>query len=172
MSKNAVVSFAPCALEENTYNFALSKPIDESLYTLFKPFGILDFNIGNKRLGEVYVLDRKTKQPLLKLRGRIGKNELKVSVLNMTTIFKNKQTAENLIKDQITKYQTCIGCSACQSVCRFDALKVMNLEKGNVSNDTILYTIDENKCVGCLECVKHFNNGCYMKKVLRVKKGN
>lgn len=41
-----------------------------------------------------------------------------------------------------------------------------------VSNDTILYTIDENKCVGCLECVKHFNNGCYMKKVLRVKKGN
>lgn len=172
MSKNAVVSFAPCALEENTYNFTLSKPIDESLYTLFKPFGTLDFNIGNKRLGEVYVLDRKTKQPLLKLRGRIGKNELKVSVLNMTTIFKNKQTAENLIKDQITKYQTCIGCSACQSVCRFDALKVMNLEKGNVSNDTILYTIDENKCVGCLECVKHFNNGCYMKKVLRVKKGN
>ena len=172
MSKNAVVSFAPCALEENTYNFMLSKPIDESLYTLFKPFGTLDFNIGNKRLGEVYVLDRKTKQPLLKLRGRIGKNELKISVLNMTTIFKNKQTAENLIKDQITKYQTCIGCSACQSVCRFDALKVMNLEKGNVSNDTIQYTIDENKCVGCLECVKHFNNGCYMKKVLRVKKGN
>lgn len=172
MSENAVVSFAPCALEDNAYNFTLSKPIDERLYTLFIPFGKLDFNIGNKRLGEVYVLDKKTNQPLLKLTGRQGKNELKVSVLKQTPIFKNKTISEILIKDQITKFQTCIGCSACQSVCRFDALKVINLKKGNVSNETISYKIDANKCVGCLECVKHFDSGCYMKKVLRTKKGN
>ena len=34
-SKNAVVSFKPCALEENTLNFDLNKPIDETLYELF-----------------------------------------------------------------------------------------------------------------------------------------
>ncbi len=172
ISNNAIVSFAPCALEDNAYNFELSRPIDERLYTLFKPFGTLDFNIGNKRLGEVYVLERVTNQPLLKLTGRIGKNTLKVSVLKTTANFKNKTISESLIKDQITKYQTCIGCSACQSVCRFDALKVVNLSKGNVSNDSISYTIDSSKCVGCLECVKHFDNGCYMKKVLRTKKGD
>lgn len=172
MSENAVVSFAPCALEDNAYNFTLSRPIDERLYTLFKPFGILDFNIGNKRLGEVYVLEKKTGQPLLKLSGKQGKCELKVSILKSTSVFKNKAISETLIKNQITKFQTCIGCSACQSVCRFDALKVINLEKGNVSNETISYTIDANRCVGCLECVKHFDNGCYMKKVLRTKKGN
>lgn len=171
-SNNAIVSFAPCALEENAYNFQLSRPISDDLYTLFKPFGSVDFNIGNKRLNEVYVLDRQTKQPLLKLTGRIGKNELKVSVVGKNYAFKNKQINETLIKDQITKYQTCIGCSACASVCRFGALKVMNLEKGNVSNTSISYTIDENKCVGCLECVKHFVNGCYMKKVLRTKSGD
>lgn len=171
ISNNAVVSFAPCALEENAYNFTLSRPIDQRLYVLFKPFGNLDFELGNKRLGEVYVLDKKDKQPLLKLTGKVGSNQLKVSVLKQTNAFKNKTNSEMLIKDQITKFQTCIGCSACQSVCRFDALKVMNLEKGNVSNETISYTIDSNKCVGCLECVKHFNNGCYMKKVLRTKKG-
>ena len=37
--------------------------------------------------------------------------------------------------------------------------------------DGIDYTIDSSKCVGCLECVKHFDGGCYMKKVLRTKKG-
>ena len=171
ISSNAVVSFAPCALEENAYNFTLSRPIDERLYELFKPFGTLDFNLGNPRLGEVYILEKQTNQPLLKLTGRIGKNTLKVSVLKQNAMFKNKSISETLIKDQITKFQTCIGCSACQSVCRFDALKVINLKKGDVSNETISYTIDSNKCMHCLECVKHFNNGCYMKKVLRTKKG-
>ncbi len=171
ISNNAIVSFAPCALEENAYNFTLSKPIDNQLYELFKPFGTLEFELGNKRLGEVYVLNKKDHQPLLKLTGKIGSNRLKVSVLKQTSNFKNKTTSEALIKDQITKFQTCIGCSACQSVCRFDALKVVNLERGNVSNKTISYTIDSKKCIGCLECVKHFTNGCYMKKVLRTKKG-
>lgn len=171
ISSNAVVSFAPCAFEENAYNFTLSRSIDERLYELFKPFGTLDFNLGNPRLGEVYVLEKQTNQPLLKLTGRKGKNTLKVSVLKQNSMFKNKSISETLIKDQITKFQTCIGCSACQSVCRFDALKVINLKKGDVSNESISYTIDLNKCMHCLECVKHFNNGCYMKKVLRTKKG-
>ena len=171
ISDNAVISFAPCALEENAYNFTLSRPIDERLYELFKPFGILDFELGNKRLGEVFVLDKKSNEPILKLTGKVDKNQLKVSVLKQTATFKNKTISEMLIKNQITKFQTCIGCSACQSVCRFNALKVVNLEKGNVSNDTISYKIDANKCVGCLECVKHFDSGCYMKKVLRTKKG-
>jgi len=56
-------------------------------------------------------------------------------------------------------------------VCKFNALKVFNLEKGNVGRETISYSIDPNKCIGCLECVKHFDGGCYMKKVLRTKKG-
>ena len=171
ISDNAVVSFAPCALEENAYNFTLSRPIDNRLYELFKPFGHLEYELGNKRLGEVYVLDKIDNQPLLKLTGRMGNSQLKVSVLKQTPVFKNKTISETLIKDQITKFQTCIGCSACQSVCRFDALKVTNMEKGNVSSETISYTIDSNKCVGCLECVKHFSSGCYMKKVLRTKKG-
>lgn len=171
ISNNAVISFAPCALEENAYNFTLSRPIDERLYELFKPFGILDFELGNKRLGEVFVLDKKSNEPILKLTGKVDKNQLKVSVLKQTATFKNKTISEMLIKNQITKFQTCIGCSACQSVCRFNALKVVNLEKGNVSSDTISYKIDANKCVGCLECVKHFDSGCYMKKVLRTKKG-
>lgn len=169
-SKKSLVSFKPCALEENTYNFALTKPLDSEIYKFFKPFGKLNFDIGRKALNEVYVLDRKTNMPLLRISGIFGSNELKVAIVGESNIFSNKKISEMYIKNQVNKYQTCIGCTYCEAVCKFGAIKVFNKEKGNVSNNTISYTIDENKCVGCLECVKHFSNGCYMNKVLKIKK--
>lgn len=171
-SRNAIVEFKPCALDESSLNFDLSRPISEELYTFFRPFGKIDFALGNKRLNEVYVLDRRTSMPIMKLTGKIGATMLKVTVISMTGAFKNMKTVGELVRSQITKYQTCIGCSYCSAVCKFNALKVFNLEKGHVGRDTISYTIDTSKCVGCLECVKHFDGGCYMKKVLRTKKGD
>lgn len=169
-SKNAVVSFKPCALEANSYNFELSRPISETLYTLFKPFGELNFDLGNKRLNEVYVLEKNTKDPILKLSGRLGSKTLRITVLKKVGMFKFPKTTEQALNNQITKFQTCIACGYCQSVCRFNALKVTNTEPGNVSNQTVRYTINSDMCRSCMECVTHFDGGCYMKKVLRVKK--
>lgn len=169
-SKNAVVTYKPCALDENTINYELSKPIDENLYTFFTPFGRIDKNLGNVRLNEVYILDKNTSQPVLKIAGRIGTNNLRISLVETNYIFKNIKIASELINNQITKYQTCIGCNYCSAVCKFNAIKVLNTSKGNVSNNSVIYQIDKNKCKGCLECVKHFTGGCYMKKVLRTKK--
>ena len=168
-SKNAVIDFKPCAFEENAYNFELSKPISEDLYTLFKPFGIIDRTIGNPRLGEVYILNRSNSMPLMRITGKVGQNKLKVSVLNYIGPFSVKSRIESYIKAQITKYQTCIGCSACASVCKHSAIKVENTNPGDVSVNSIKYEIDDKKCVGCLDCILHFDSGCYMKKVLRVK---
>ena len=170
-SRNTFVNFKPCAFEEDAYNFDLPRPISDDLYTLFKPFGKLNFEMGNKRLNEVYVLDRRTDTPILKLSGRKGTNVLRVSVLSKTGMFKHSKTTEQALNSQITKYQTCIGCGYCQSVCKFNALKVMNTQPGHVTNDSIRYTINSDVCVGCLECVTHFDGGCYMKKVIRVKRG-
>jgi len=164
-SKKTVLDFKPCAFDQDSFNFELSKPIDNFLYTLFRPFGILDFQIGNQRLGEVIILNRNTKMPLLKLTGKIGTTKLRVTLLNYDGPFKQKRDAETMIKNQITKFQLCLGCVYCQSVCRFGALKVSKEPDGSIA-----YNIDENKCVGCLECVNHFDGGCYMKKVLRIKK--
>ena len=72
------------------------------------------------------------------------------------------------IKYQITKYQTCLACRACESVCKHNAISVRNNNDNGNDND-ITYLIDEKKCVGCLECVSHFSGGCYLKKVLRTK---
>lgn len=167
-SRNAVVEFKPCALYENTINFDLNKGITQNIYEFFKPFGTLNYTIGNKLLNEVYILDKKTNEPLMKLIGRVGQNNLKVTVLKFTNQFKDMKTTEMLIKNQITKYQVCIGCLACESNCKFNAIKINNI--GNLKED-VVYKIDETKCVGCLECVKHFSGGCFMRKVLRTKKG-
>lgn len=167
-SKNAVVAFKPCVLEENTLNFEMNRPITMQLYELFKPFGVLDFNIGNKRLGEVYILDKVSGQPIIKLKGKIGENVIKISILKIPAKLKNQKYAEMYMKYQIIKYQTCIACRACESVCKFNAISIRVNKEGTTKNE-IDYKIDENKCVGCLECVKHFDGGCYMKKVLRTK---
>jgi phosphoadenosine phosphosulfate reductase len=74
-----------------------------------------------------------------------------------------------LIKYQITKYQTCLACRACESICKHNAISVKKIDSDN--GYKIEYKIDESKCVGCLECVNHFDGGCYLKKVLRTKAG-
>lgn len=164
-AKTSFVSFTPCATEENAFNYTLQKPITEEFYELFKPFGTLDFAMGNERLGEVYVVD-KDRQPVLKLQGRLGKTKLKISILKLAPLrVKSYKAAKEKMDCQVTKYQMCMGCRGCESACKFNAIAVKTMEDGSTS-----YIIDENKCVGCLECVNHFIGGCYIRKVLAVKR--
>lgn len=170
-SRNVIVNYKPCAVDSKSFNFELTKEINDTLYTLFIPLGIINKEIGNKRLNEVYVLDHKTQVPIFSLIGKPGQNQLKVTIHNGAEKLGNMKEIESLIRNQITKFQTCISCHACESICRFDAIKVINSSKGNASSDNTLYLIDSNKCKHCLECVKHFSGGCYMQKVLRTKRG-
>ena len=77
-AQNSKLTFEPCALQENTINFDLQRPISEELYELFKPFGHINRDMGNERLGEVFILDQ-TGKLLLKLQGKMGSSRLKVS---------------------------------------------------------------------------------------------
>lgn len=164
MAQKSVITFTPCATEENAFNYELQRPITEELYELFKPFGVLDFQMGNARLGEVFVIGRKG-QILLKLQGRMGKTQLKVTIYDYHLAgAKSLKTAEEKVKCQITKYQMCMGCLACEGVCRQDAITIRE-NKGEIS-----YTISDKKCVRCGQCVGHFVAGCYMRKVLAIKR--
>ncbi len=155
----SILSYEPCAVENDTYNYELQRPIDDQLYELFKPFGKLDFSLGNKITGEVYVLD-KLGNPIMVLKGRKGTNNFKV------TIKDKKRVTEGKINCQITKYQMCCACRACESVCKMNAVRVSEDAEGEIT-----YKIDENKCVNCGECINHFNAGCYMRKILTIKRG-
>ena len=164
-SQKSVLNFEPCALQENTLNFELARPINDELYELFKPFGYLDKALGNPRLGEVYILD-KAGNMLLKLTGKIGTHTLKVSILtNKIGKTVGKSAIEKLIMCQITKYQMCMGCLACESVCMMGAIKIETDKTKLLS-----YTIDNDKCVRCMHCVNHFNGGCYIRKVMCIRR--
>lgn len=78
-AQTSVVSFEPCATEENAFNYELQKPITEELYDFFKPFGYVNHELGNKRLGEIFILNKSGKV-ILVLQGRIGNSKLKVTI--------------------------------------------------------------------------------------------
>lgn len=165
IAQTSVVSFEPCATEENAFNYDLQIPITEDLFELFKPFGYINKELGNKRLGEIFIMNKAGKVVLI-LQGRIGSTKLKV-VIKDIHIAKARalSVAEGKIQCQLTKYQMCLGCKACESVCKYDAISVRDNQNGKIT-----YTIDNEKCRRCTECVGHFNAGCYMRKVLGIKR--
>lgn len=164
-AQTSIVAFEPCATDENAFNYDLQRPITDELYELFKPFGYINKELGNKRLGEVYILNKSGKVVLV-LQGRIGQTKLKVTIKNIHIAgAKTLSVAEGKIQCQLTKYQMCLGCKACASVCKHDAITVKDDGTGKIT-----YCIDNDKCVRCTECVGHFNAGCYMRKVLGIKR--
>lgn len=164
-AQTSVVSFEPCATDENAFNYDLQRPITEEFYELFKPFGYINKELGNRRLGEVYVMNKAGKVILI-LQGRIGSTRLKITIKDIHIAkARTMSVAEGKIQCQLTKYQMCLGCKACESVCKYDAINVRDDGKGNIS-----YFIDNDKCRRCTECVGHFNAGCYMRKVLCIKR--
>lgn len=166
VARKSIISFQPCATVEDTFNYELQRPISEELYELFKPFGYLNMEMGNHRIGEVFVFD-KAGNVVLVLQGRIGSTRLKV-IIKKKNLAKAKtiENAERKIQCQLTKYQMCIGCKACEGICRYDAISVKDDGQGNIK-----YKINDEKCKRCAECVGHFDAGCYMRKVLCIKRG-
>ncbi len=164
LSKNVAIEFKPCATDAKSFNYVLNKPITRELYELFKPFGVLKFDMGNPRLGEVYILGHKTMQPIMKLQGRLGTDELRITILS-TPIAHRTKTAEIELKFkcQITKYQLCAGCHACETVCKQNAIKLIKVGETGYQ---YRYEIDEGKCNHCCECINHYTGGCYMRRVL------
>lgn len=164
LSNNVAIDFKPCATDDLSFNYTLNKPITKEMYEFFKPFGTLDFSMGKERLGEVYILDFYTKQPVMKLQGRIGSKELRITILK-TPIANRTKTVEIELKFkcQITKYQLCVGCHACENACKHGAIR---LEKIGQGDSDYAYWIDESKCIHCFECINHYPGGCFMRRVL------
>lgn len=171
-AKNSIVNFERCVKEELAFNYELTREITPILYELFKPFGKIVEQLGDKRLGEVYVVDANS-VAVLRLQGKIGTKKLKIIVDHPELMrAKDAEEAKRKLDCQITKYQMCLGCRACESVCRFSAIKVRFFanDTNTVADKMADYHIDDDKCRRCQECVGHFSVGCYMRKVLSIKR--
>lgn len=171
-AKNSIVNFERCVKENLAFNYELTREITPTLYELFKPFGKVVKELGDERFGEVYIVDANSIS-VLRLQGKIGTKNLKIIVDHPELMrAKDADEVKRKLDCQITKYQMCLGCRACESVCRYSAIKVKTIaDNKNTETDTMAeYYIDDAKCKRCQECVGHFSVGCYMRKVLSIKR--
>lgn len=156
--RNVTIIDTPCNLSDKARNIIIEKKLGIEVIELFKPLGELRI-VEKSDATYISVFDydktneyRKTCDIVLK----IGTNVVKVLPEDRV----DSSNLVNRIKCQLRKYQFCIRCTACDSICPNGAI------------DTIhgMYHIDETKCIHCKHCIAKFYNGCIMCDVLSARK--
>jgi len=159
-SENIKIKYTNCTAEDHAKIYQLNRPIEDYFYNLFIPFGIVSKELGRKLINEVIVLDNRTNVPIISIQpfNRDGfDNAVKIKTMNV----EKHEDLQRMISYQIRKYNACMRCLKCESICRFGAITISPDE----------YKIDENKCKRCKACVtpKILDGGCLMKKYLAIK---
>lgn len=158
-SADVKVQNVACATDEFARLYTLNKQIDDSFYNLFSPFGIVSPELGRKLIGEVLVIDPKTKTPLISIqpmRSDGSGHTVKIKTLNV----KSHNATHRKIIYQIRKYNACRGCGKCASLCVSGSITLKNG-----------CFIDTAKCTRCQKCVtaKYIEGGCMMIRALKTK---
>lgn len=159
-SSSVKVQANQCATEDNAYVYSLTRPYDEQLVGLMTPLGKLGDGLGRKLLHETIFLDPGTKEPLfavMPFSNEETENGVKVRVLKET----EADAITRMVRYQVIKFNACRQCLKCESLCRYGAISINDLE----------YYIDPSKCTHCKQCVtdKYLEGGCLMSKYLRTK---
>lgn len=154
------IKFTNCTAEENAKIYQLNKPITDSFYSLFAPFGKVSRELGRKLIGEVIVLDIKHNVPIMSIQPfkQPGYDySVKIKTMNVA----NHDDLQRMAGYQIRKYNACRKCLKCESLCKAGAIMIYG--------DT--YRIDETKCKRCKMCVtaKYLDGGCKMTNYLATK---
>lgn len=154
------IKYTNCTAENNAKIYSLFRPIEDYFYKMFTPFGIVSKELGKKLINEVVVLDVRTNVPIISIQPFTNENyqyAVKIKTMNVA----KHDDLQRMISYQIRKYNACMRCLKCESVCRFGAITITPDE----------YKIDENKCKRCKACVspKILVGGCLMSNYLTVK---
>lgn len=158
-AKNISIIDTACNLSDRARNIIVEKPLSKDVLEFFKPLGNLkviekdDFTYVS-----VYDMDKSNKyRKCFELILKYGYTVIKVLPEQRIDI----SNLVNRLKCQMRKYQFCIRCSACDSVCPNGAIDTIHGK----------YIIDESKCKHCKHCIAKFYNGCIMCDILAKKKG-
>lgn len=128
-----------CFEEDDAYTYELSL-WNETFLEFFKPFGLLSRIYDDGNTANYNVVGPKLNSTLFFIRIARDKKNVRIVVFPQ----KNRALLLKRIDGQIKRFQTCVLCGQCQSVCRSKASR----------QNTGEYYVDENKCNNCLECVK------------------
>ena len=159
-AKDVKVKFSNCTAEDNAKIYQLVKPLEDSFYELFIPFGRVSKELGRKLINEVLVFDIKAAVPIISIQP-FKQKEYEYAVKIKTMNVEKHDDLQRMIGYQIKKYNICRKCLKCESLCRFGAISIIGDE----------YHINDEKCKRCKMCVtpKYLEYGCLVGKYLRIK---
>lgn len=160
-AKNVTISDTACNLSDRARNIIIEKKLENDVVEFLKPFGDLKV-IEKKDATYISVFDYD--------KSDIYRKCFELIITYGTPVIKvipeERIDIPNLIsriKCQMRKYQFCIKCSACDSVCPHNAIDTLHGK----------YRIDESKCQHCKKCIANFYNGCIIcDKVAGKKESN
>ncbi|MBI9010942.1 MAG: phosphoadenosine phosphosulfate reductase family protein [Clostridiales bacterium] len=151
-----------CTKEADAYIYKVNGELTEEFYQMFIPVGEIRKDLGRKALDERIIIKPRTMQPLFSIQpfnDHINEYSVKVRLLDQS--LKTDFAKANFMKKveyQITKFNGCKNCLACEAICKFRAITIRNDR----------YNIDNKKCTKCGMCMnpKYINKGCLMTKYL------
>jgi phosphoadenosine phosphosulfate reductase len=140
-----------CGDRANAVSINVQRPIDSQLAPFLVPLGKVDPERSRPKLGEVYLKGRPNqKWTAIIVQAPINGKSIRFTVIEPKL---DMQRLTWYFRQQATKFQACIRCTACASVCPQGAIVV--------KPDAQIYQIDADRCTGCMECVTHFDaEGC------------
>ena len=172
-ARNVAIADTPCNLSDRARNIIIQKRIQRDVLEFIKPFGELTIfekedatyitvtELQGTLIGDDGIEHCFPKRKVCDIVITWGTPVLKVLPTKSTDI----QLLVNRLKCQLRKYQYCIRCSACDSVCPYDAINTF----GNLR-----YSVDATKCPQnmnlCFRCIAKFYNGCITCQVLADRK--
>lgn len=154
------IRYTNCTTEDNAKVYQLNRPMDDSLVSLFIPFGKIAKELGRKLINEIIIVELKTKVPILSIQPFTQEGyeyAVKVKTMNVA----KHDDLQRMVGYQIRKFNACRKCLKCESLCRYGAI--------SITGD--IYNINDSKCKRCMTCVtaKYLDGGCLMEKCLRTK---
>lgn len=168
-TRNVAIADTPCNLSDRARNIIIKRKLSRDVLEFFKPFGELSI-LDKEDAAYITVTEKAcvdsegiehSKRKVCDLVITWGTPVVKVLPAKGTDI----QLLVNRLKCQLRKYQFCIRCSACDSVCPNGAINTMGSGR---------YVIDSAKCpqnlASCSRCIAKFYNGCITCQVLAGKK--
>lgn len=168
-TRNVAIADTPCNLSDKARNIIIKKKIDRDVLEFLKPFGELTV-FDKEDATYITITEREfvDSEGIHHSRRKVcdvvitwGTNVLKVLPAKGTDV----QLIVNRLKCQMRKYQYCIRCSACDSVCPYGAITTIGNSR---------YAVDEQRChqnmAACSKCIAKFYNGCITCQVLAGKK--
>jgi phosphoadenosine phosphosulfate reductase len=168
VTRNVNIADTPCNLSDRARNIIIKKKINRDVLEFFKPFGRVDA-FDKEDATYVSIIEQETSESGER---NDGKKICDLVITYGTPVIKvlpakglDPLLLVNRIKCQMRKYQFCIRCTACDSICPYGAINTMGDSK---------YVVDQSKCKQnlsqCSKCIAKFYNGCITCQVLAGKK--